>query len=419
MKRKKMIRNILIAAAVVILIVAVILLSIALRGDYRGYNWFERNAKVVEAGGETVRFGEFIVAFDNLLFSYESSGYDLTAYTDEQIKELQEQTADSLLLQKLYQNKCKELGLSLTAEEKQACKDAAQREIDAVVEQITSNLIQSGSYSKAAVDSQVASYYNRNIGMSQTKYYNYVYEQMEASYCLTKLEEHYAAEMKDYTEEELLTYYEETTQANFADVYETGIYSTYMLMYGMGYYGMPYLYVPEDFLYIDLIEVNAEDEATVTAFIERLQNGESFDELSQDELVSGDLYGKIAGPYAIGAADYSYLVSDPEVYTLAEQLQVGEISSLVVSNPTTDADGNETTTYTGYIFRRAEGNMCIGGAQNGIVDIDYYDGVREEVEVGMQQDKFSEIALVWLEDEIRYEALYRYESVHFEEGHTH
>lgn len=419
MKRKKMIRNILIAVAVVVLIVAIILLSLALREDYRGYNWFERRAKVAEASGEVVRFDEFVVAYDNLLYTYESSGYNLTSYTDEQIRELQEQTADSLLLQKLYIVKCKELGLTLTAEEKQACENAAQGEIDSVVEEITKNLIAGGSYSKAAVDAQVASYYNRNVGMNQTQYYNYVYEQMESSYCLTKLEEYYADEMNDYTEEELLAYYEETAQANFAELYEAGIYSTYMMMYGMGYYGMPYLYVPENFLYIDLIEVNAEDEATVTDFIARLDAGESFEDLQKDELASGALYGKIEGPYAIAANDYNYLVSDAEVYTLAEQLEVGEISSLVVTNTGTDDEGNETTSYTGYIFRRAEGNMCIDGAQSGIVDIDYYEGVRGEVELGMQQEKFSEIALTWLKDEVRYEALYWYESAHFVAGHTH
>ena len=42
----------------------------------------------------------------------------------------------------------------------------------------------------------------------------------------------------------------------------------------------------------------------------------------------------------------------------------------------TDTDGNELITgYIGYMFRRAEGKMCVDG-QTGLIDIDYFQGVR-------------------------------------------
>lgn len=419
MKKKKMIRNIIIAALVAIVIIGAILLSVALRDDYRGYNWFERSRKVASAEGEKVTFGELAVAFDNLLYGYESSGYDLSAYSEDEIRELQKNTAESLLLQKLYIKKCEELGLELTAEEKAECREQAENEVKAIEEEIAKMLIENGSYAASTYEAQVASYYNRNIGMNKTQYKSYVTTQAKSAKCLDKLEEYYSEQMTDYTEDDLQAYYEETVQTNFIDLYQGGIYSTYMLMYQLGYYAMPYLYVPEDFIYIDLITVTAEDEATINEFYARLDAGETFEDLMADEKNINAMKDVADGPYAIGAEDYSYLVSDAEVFTQAQQLATGEIGVLITDKTSTDADGNETVTYTGYIFRRAEGAMCVGGAATGIVNMDHYAGVRAEVELGMQQDKFSEIALTWLENEVLYEALYEYESAHLQEGHTH
>ena len=76
---------------------------------------------------------------------------------------------------------------------------------------------------------------------------------------------------------------------------------------------------------------------------------------------------------------------------------IGEIGSFI-EEPVTAEDG--TVTVTGYLFRRAEGNMCMDG-DSGVIKIDYYPGVRASMETQYRVDQ-------WLAD-IRYEdAMYAY-----------
>ena len=153
MKRKKTIRNIVIAVVVIIVIVAAIVLALSFRKDGHGLNAFDRARTAASADGEKISMIEYALSLDTLLSG--SSGTDLT---DEQIRRYQENAAQQALLSKIYTKEAKALGLSLTDEEIQKAKDTAQQQIDAVVENYTKNLISGGSYSKSALNKQIANY---------------------------------------------------------------------------------------------------------------------------------------------------------------------------------------------------------------------------------------------------------------------
>ena len=98
MKTKKLIRNIVIAAVVVVLIVAAILLTLAFRKDGHGLNWFERGRKAASADGVSVSMIEYALTLDTTLNNYSYYGIDFSTYSDEQIKNLQENAAKQALL---------------------------------------------------------------------------------------------------------------------------------------------------------------------------------------------------------------------------------------------------------------------------------------------------------------------------------
>ena len=154
MKRKKTIRNILIAAAVVAVIAAVIFLSVALRKDGHGLNLFQRAKTAASADGCKVSMIEYALSLDSL---YNSNSVTVSSLSEDKIKEYQESAAKQALSVKLYAKEAKKLGITLTDEEKQASKDAAQEQLDAVVESYTKSLLDNGNFSKAALDKQLAS----------------------------------------------------------------------------------------------------------------------------------------------------------------------------------------------------------------------------------------------------------------------
>lgn len=423
MKKKKTIRNILIAAAVVVVIVAAVVLSIALRKDGRGMNAFERGRIAASADGVTVTMQEYAMTFDSLVQSYSYS-----TLSDEQIRNLQDNAANQALLTKIYTKEAKALGLSLTDEEIKACKDSAQEQLDGVVEAYTEQLVEGGNFSKAALDKQVANYYAM-IGMTQTQYYRYCQERSEANYYMNKLEDYYKTNGSGFSEDEVLAYYHDSVKESM-DSYSAGQYSSSLMMYAYGY-SMPMLFVPEDFFYIDCIQVSKKTEEEVNEVFNKVINGGkedesvfvlqtkeeedssndkhlpsldplSFDELSASEDNVNPYRSIVDGPYAIGDNDYGYLFSTyTEVYEAAKALEIGQIGTYIVPVSQTDTDGNELISgYIGYMFRRAEGTMCEEG-DSGIIKIDWYPTVRESVESGMRQKN-------WMKDAAYTDAVYTY-----------
>ena len=384
MKRKKTIRNILIAAAVLVAVVAAVVLSISLRKDGHGLNAFERARTAASADGAKVSMIEYALSLDTLLSNNSATASELT---DEQLHSYQESAAKQALLVKIYAAEAKKLGLKLTDEEVQKSKEAAQEQIDAVVENYTESLIENGSFSKAVLNKQVVNYYQQ-IGMNQSRYYAFIRERAEASYYQTKLNNYYKENGSDLDENEVLEYYRDSVKETMED-YQPGTYSMYTQFYAMGYTS-PMLYVPEGFIYVDFAEINKETEEEVNVIINKISSGEmTFEELVEAADNVDPYRTALKAPYAIGEGDYSYLCGEEEFYTKASELEIGEIGTLIVANKKTSEDSEEETItgYTGYLFRRAEGNMCEEG-DSGVIKIDYFDGVRESAENGLREEKW-------------------------------
>ncbi len=393
MKRKKTIRNIIIVCVVVVLIVAAVVLTIMLRKDGHNMNAFERARTAASANGETVTMQEFAMMFDTLVQTYSYS-----SLTDEQLKTLQENAASQALMQKIYTKEAKALGLTLTDEEQAAAKTSAQEQIDAIVENYTQQLVSSGTFTKAALDKQVANYYAM-LGMNQSQYFAYCKERYEASAYADKLDAYYEEHGTGFTEEEILAEYHEEVEP-LMETYSAGQYSMYMMYYAYGYM-TPLLYVPEGFFYIDLVQVSKDSEEEINELFAKVDNGEmTFEELMEsDENVF--LYRSLEAPYAIGDDDYNYVFTDAEAYEAAKALEIGQTGTYIMPVTQKDDDGNETVaSYTGYLFRRVEGTMCEEG-QSGIIKIDYYPQIRESVESTMLQEK-------WLSDVAYNDAMYTY-----------
>ena len=400
MKRKKTIRNILIAVAVVAVIVAAVVLTISLRKDGHGLNAFQRAKTAATADGCKTSMIEYALSLDTILSNVQNAD----TLTDEQIREYQDSAVKQALMVKVYRAEAKKLGLSLTDEEVQKSKDAAQEQVDAIVENYTEQLVKNGSFSKAALDKQIASYYQQ-IGMNQSRYYGFVRERAEANYYQTKLNEYYKENGSDFDENEILEYYRNTVKETMED-YQPGTYSMYTQFYAMGYTS-PLLFVPEGFIYVDFAEINKETEEEVAVLIDKINNGEmTFEELVESADNVDPYRTALKAPYAIGEKDYSYLCGEEEFFTKANALQMGEIGTLIVADKKAaeEEGGEETITgYTGYLFRRAEGNMCEEG-DSGVIKIDYFDGVRESVVNGLREEK-------WMADLKAEDAIFAYKGI--------
>ncbi len=409
MKKKNLIRNIVIAAVAFVLVICVIVFSLLLRKDARGLNYFDRSRVVATAGGQSITMGEYVLGLDNTMNYMTYYGY---TYSDEEKATLKKNVVDDLLMQKLYLVKLKELGLSLTAEELASCKKTADDQLASLEESIGKQLATGGNFSTANLQSQINSYFNRQLGISKAQYKRNIELQEQAQLARTKVEAYYSEQTKNYTEEELLEFYREEVEEHYAKDYSAGTYAMTMSLYEMGYYQTPYLYVPEGFVYVDLVRIDAETEEGIQEIFTSMENGTTFDDLLTDPRnTATDQLAKLKAPYAIGESDYSYLASESSVYQTAAELEIGGIGLAVVANKTTGEDGTETVSgYTGYIVRRAEGNMCENGAQYGIVDIDYYDGVRDAMKEDFESHRFTDITAEWLKDKTVDESIYEYES---------
>ncbi len=423
MKKKKTIRNIVIAAVVIAAVVAAIILGVALRKDGHGMNAFQRARTAASADGVSVSMLEYAMTFDTLAQNYTSS-----SLTDTQIRNLQENAVNQALLQKIYVKEAKALGLTLTDEEVASCKESAQQQIDGVVEAYTQQLVQSGSFSKAALEKQISNYYAM-IGMTQGKYYRYCLDRLEASTYMEKLDEYYNTNGSGLEEADVLAYYHESVEDTM-ESYTAGQYSSALLMYGYGY-SLPVLFVPDGFFYVDVIQVSKDTEEEVNEIFNKVIKGGKEDAnafvlnvdsdgegatataelpeleaMSFDELMESDdnvnPYRSIAdGPYAVGDDDYGYLFNTySEAYEAAKALEIGQIGTYIKPVSKTDTDGNELITgYIGYMFRRAEGTMCEDGSN--IVKIDHYPMVRENIESGLRQKR-------WMADAVTDDAVYAY-----------
>ena len=403
---KKTVRNILIGVAVALVILLIIVFSILLRKDANGLNAFDRNKVVASAAGESITMREYAMAMSNSLSYYTYYGME---YTDEELKTLQENVASQLLLHKVMLKKVDELGLSLTPEELAQCKKTAEDQLTQLEESIGSQMATSGNYSNASVQSQINDYFTTRLGMTKAQYKSFIEMQEKAEIAEDKLTAYYESETQNYTDADLLAYYDKFVTENYADNYEPGTYSMQMYMYMIGYNQVPFLYVPENYIYVDVLSYTAGSEEDAKAFEQRFKDGEDFDTLAAADGVT-TAHDMLKAPYAIGEADWGYVLGSADVYTLAQSLEVGQTDSTVIQNTTTATDGTETesSNYTVYVVKRVDGTFCENGAASGIVDIDYYDGVRDQVKSSYESTRFGDLAESWLTDKQLSDAIYTF-----------
>ena len=374
--KKKTTRNILIAVIAVLVIAAAIFLAVALQKDGAGMNCFRRSATAASADGERISVSEYRVMFDMV-----SSNYTSTTLTDEQIRNLQEYCAKETLKQKVYAKEAKVLGLSLTDEQIAAAEKAADDQIASIRQYYTENLISNGNYSKAAVDKQITAYFQR-IGMSENAYRTFLIENTESGYYDQVIDNYYKENGSGIDEDTLVAYYKKSVEDSMKTVaedgtetptYTDGMFWNYMMMYQIGY-SSPMLYVPEGFIYIDFIQLEAGTTEEINQIIAEVMDGSrSFDELISSGDNKDPYKSVLKAPYPIAEKDHSALFTQDAIYTAAAALEVGKVGSFI-DEPVTADDG--TTTVTAYLFRRAEGNMCYDG-DHGVIKIDYFPNVRE------------------------------------------
>ena len=398
--KKKTTRNILIGVIAVLVIAAAIFLAVALEKDGAGMNCFQRSATAASADGVKASFVEYRNVYDMASTSYANS-----TMTEEQIRDLQERSAMEAVMYKVYEKEAKALGLSLTDEQIESCRKSAEEQIASIETYYANALTQNGNYSKTALDKQVDSYFQR-IGMGKEAYLAFLTRSSEAEYYAQAIEDYYKENGSDIEEEALQAFYRQESEASMvtknADGTETPTYqegqfwySILLYRYGMA---MPMTYVPEGFFYIDFIKLEKPTSLEINDIIKKVESGElSFDELMSSDDNKDDYRSFMPGPYPIGEGDHTQLFPTQEAYQIAADLALGEIGSYV-ADPVTNDDGTETV--TAYLFRRAEGKMCVDG-DTGLIDMDYFQGVRAyyEGKYRLQQ---------WTSD-IKYEdAIYAY-----------
>lgn len=400
--KKKTTRNILIAVIAVLVIAASIFLAVALQKDGAGMNCFRRSATAASADGERISVAEYRVMYDMV-----SSNYKDSTLTDEQVRNLQEYCAKEALKQKVYPKEAKALGLSLTDEQIEKAETAADEQIASIEKYYADALIEGGNYSKAALDKQIDSYYQR-LGLSKNAYRAFLVENTESEYYHQAIENCYKENGSGIEEDTLVDYYRKSVEDSMTTVgedgtetptYTDGMFWNYMMMYQIGY-SSPMLYVPEGFIYIDFIQLEAGTTEEINQIIAEVTDGSrSFDDLMKSDENKDPYKSVLTAPYPIAEKDHSLFAQDA-VYTAAAALEVGKVGTFI-DEPVTADDG--TTTVTAYLFRRAEGNMCYDG-DHGVIKIDYFPNVRESAVEQYWLDR-------WLEDLKIEDAVYAYKGV--------
>lgn len=408
--RKKLTRNILIAVAAALVIGVAIFLIVALQPDAAGMNCFQRKATVATADGEKISMSEYRVTYNNISQYYAQlyKTYGITP-TEEAVRDLQESAAREALLQKIYIKEGKAAGLSLTKEEKDSCKKNAQDYISSLEDQIRSEMISAKTYSKTAFDKQIVEYY-RNLGMNKNEFFKYLEEAAESSLYADKLLA-YWNEKNTPDEETLLQYYREHAEASMYVNREDGskelnyedgkVWSSYE-QFRTGA-AVPLPYVPENFIFIDFVQLDAASNEEAEEIVRKIESGETkFDDLKSSPDNKDPFAGKLNGPYPIAENDHKELFEDQDIYTKAAELNVGEIGTAIRA----EGDKVESSVVV-YVFRRAEGDIFMD-ADSRIVKVDYFTGLRETVEKEYISSKWDAIKNGWLADVKFEDALYAY-----------
>ena len=369
-----------IAALVLVVIVLVAALIMLLRKDTFGDNYFTRNKTVATVNGAKITKNQYAVSLNNyysnidtynMYAQYYGYGTYYDTSTEAGMKSLKNDILNSLIDNEVYIAMAKDLGITLTSEELAEVKTEGQEALTNLKDQILQSAKSSGSQNPETYATTLLGNYFSNLGINRKIYMERSEHSALAQKYAAKLQEHFAAE-RNVTEEELKDLYDAYVQEHYVDAYTDGAYSLTEAYVAQGYTDVPYLYIPEGFIFVRVIQLSDKVKATDT--LNKIQGGEDFETYfasDDNENTNGKALGDT--PQAIGENDSAF---DAAIFTEASAAAIGDVIMVPVEG--TDSDGNATTTY--YIVKRVEGTT-------GVVP---YEDVKEKIDSSLKSHEENE-----------------------------
>lgn len=358
MKRQtKKIIGIAVVALVVIVLVAALIM--VLRKDSFGDNYFTRNQIVATVNGAKISKNQYAVTLSNyysnidtynMYAMYYGYGQYYDTSTEDGMKSLKNDILNSLIDNEVYIAMAKDLGITLTSEELAEVKKEGQEALTNLKEQILESAKSSGSQTPETYATTMLANYFSNMGISQKTFVERNEHAALAQKYAEKLQEHFANQ-RNVTEEELPEIYAEYVQEHYVDAYTDGSYTLNESYVAQGYTDIPYLYIPENFIFVRVIQLSDKLKADET--LEKIQAGEDFETFfSSDD--NENTTGKALGdkPQAIGENDSAFTA---KLFTEASAAAIGDV--ILVTEEGTDSDGNATTIC--YLVKRVEGTTGV------------------------------------------------------------
>ena len=358
---KRQTKKILLVAAVALVIIVLVAgLIMLLRKDAYGDNYFTRNKAIATVNGAKITKNEYAVSLSNyysnidtynLYAMYYGYGQYYDTSTEAGMKSLKNDILNSLIDNELYIQIAKELGITLTSEEQQEVVQSAKDSLASLKEQILESAQSVGSQNPETYAATMLANYFSNMGINQKTFLARSEHSALAEKYASKLQEHFTSE-RNVTEEELKDIYEEYVKTYYEDGYYEGAYSQTAAYVQAGYTDIPYLYIPENFIFVQVIQLSDADKAQ--DILAKIQGGEDFEtyRTSEDNESQVAQAHKADAGVPIGENDSAF---DSAVYTLAQDMNVGDVD--MTQADTTDSDGNATTTW--YIVKRVEGTTGV------------------------------------------------------------
>ncbi len=346
----------LIAAAALAVIVLVAGLIMLLRKDSFGDNYFTRNKAVATVNGAKITKNEFAASLTNYYSNIDTYNmyalyYGYGTYYDTAsesgMKNLKNDILNSLIDAEVYIQMAKDLGITLTAEEQSAAKESAKDALNNLKEQILESAKSAGSQNPETYATTMLANYFSNMGINQRIFLERNEHSALAEAYASKIQEHFVAE-RGLTEAELPAIYEEYAKTYYQDSYIEGYVASQTEYLAQGYTDIPYLYIPDNFLFVQVIQLSDAEKAQ--DILSKINGGEDFEtyRISEDNESTVGKSQAAANGVAIAENDN---VFDGAVYTLAQGMNVGDVGMTQV--PGTDSDGNEITNC--FIVKRVEG----------------------------------------------------------------
>ncbi len=399
MKRqtKKILLIAAVALAIIVLVAGLIML---LRKDSFGDNYFTRNKAVATVNGAKITKNEYAMALSNyysnidtynMYAMYYGYGEYYDVSTEEGMHKLKTGILNSLIDSEMYIQMGKELGITLTDEELSAVAQSAKDALANLKDQILESAKSSGSQNPETYAASMLANYFSNMGINQKTFLKRSEHSALAEAYADKVQEHLAAE-RNVTDGELKDIYAAYVQEHYVDAYTDGAYTMTESYVANGYTDIPYLYIPEDFIFVRVIALT--DGIKAKDILSKIQGGEDFETyFASDD--NDNTVGKGLGdkPQAIGEADSAF---NAEVYKQAAEAAVGDVIMVTVEG--TDSDGNAITTY--YIVKRVEGTTGVVPYEDVKAVVDSTLKSQEESEyISEQVDAWRQKASIVIDDE--------------------